>query len=203
MEYLADYFWPCLTFLWACYLWEAYLGYRQRRLYRQVTTVPAELKDCLDQQTFDKSRLYQIDRSTFGFYHGVYSQCELTLFLLYGVYPWLWQQAGYLLHYIGYSEEYEILQSISFLLLVMTIGDIMALPWEVYQTFVIEERHGFNKQTLRFFIWDQLKGFLVQVALMPPIMSGLIFCIQWGGDHFYFYTWLFVFIVTMLPYSCR
>ena len=28
----------------------------------------------------------------------------------------------------------------------MTIGDIMALPWEVYQTFVIEERHGFNKQ---------------------------------------------------------
>lgn len=29
MEYLTNYFWPCLTFIWACYLWEAYLGYRQ------------------------------------------------------------------------------------------------------------------------------------------------------------------------------
>lgn len=41
--------------------------------------MPAELKDCLDQETFDKSRLYQIDRSTFGFYHGLYSQCEMTV----------------------------------------------------------------------------------------------------------------------------
>ena len=41
--------------------------------------MPAELKDSLDQQTFDKSRLYQIDRSTFGFYSGVYSQCEITV----------------------------------------------------------------------------------------------------------------------------
>jgi len=32
MEYLVNYFWPCLAFLWACYLWEAYLGYRQVRL---------------------------------------------------------------------------------------------------------------------------------------------------------------------------
>ena len=40
----------------------------------------------------------------------------------------------------------QILHSISFLLLVMIVGDIMGLPWELYQTFVIEERHGFNKQ---------------------------------------------------------
>ena len=47
-------------------------------------------------------------------------------------------------------------------------------------------------------MWDQLKGFIVQVILIPPIIAGLIFCIQWGGDYFYFYTWLFVFTVTMV-----
>ena len=40
----------------------------------------------------------------------------------------------------------QILHSISFLLLVMLMGDIMALPWEIYSVFVIEQRHGFNKQ---------------------------------------------------------
>ena len=58
--------------------------------------------------------------------------------------------------------------------------------------------HNQFLQTLRFFMWDQLKGFLVQVVLIPPIIAGLIFCIQWGGEYFYFYTWLFMFTVTMV-----
>ena len=44
------------------------------------------------------------------------------------------------------------MRSIVFLLLMMFIGNITGLPWLVYETFVIEERHGFNKQVYMFSI---------------------------------------------------
>jgi len=44
------------------------------------------------------------------------------------------------------SISLQISQSIMFLLLMMLIGNITGLPWLVYQTLVIEECHGFNKQ---------------------------------------------------------
>ena len=53
-------------------------------------------------------------------------------------------------------------------------------------------------QTVRFFIWDQIKQVLVKLVLMPPIIAGLLFFIRWGGEYFYMYTWLFVFAVTMV-----
>ena len=54
------------------------LGF-QRKLYKTVTEVPSELKDVLDQETFEKARLYQLDRSVFGFWSGLYSEVEMTV----------------------------------------------------------------------------------------------------------------------------
>ena len=41
--------------------------------------VPIELQDVLDEETFEKARLYQLDKSTFGFWSGLYSQIEMTV----------------------------------------------------------------------------------------------------------------------------
>ncbi len=38
---------------------------------------------------------------------------------------------------------------------------IVGLPFSIYSTFVLEERHGFNQQTARFYVLDQIKKFLV------------------------------------------
>ena len=54
------------------------LGF-QRKLYKTVTEVPTELKGVLDQETFEKARLYQLDRSVFGFWSGLYSEVEMTV----------------------------------------------------------------------------------------------------------------------------
>ena len=45
--------------------------------------VPDELKAVLDQETFDKARLYQLDKSNFGFWAGLYSEVETTVSLIF------------------------------------------------------------------------------------------------------------------------
>jgi len=70
-------------------------------------------------------------------------------------------------------------------------------PFSLYSTFVIEERHGFNKQTLGLFFTDKLKGIALGIAIGGPTLSALIYIIKWGGEHFYFWVWLFLLIFSL------
>lgn len=51
----------------------------QREIYRSTTHVPTELGKIMDSETFEKSRLYQLDKSNFGFWSGLYSEAEGTV----------------------------------------------------------------------------------------------------------------------------
>eukprot|EP00069_Balaena_mysticetus_P017138 bmy_02080T0 len=137
-----------LVFSWTVYLWETFLSRRQRRIYKTTTRVPLELGQIMDSETFEKSRLYQLDKSTFSFWSGLYSEIEGTLILLFGGIPYLWRLSGRFCGYAGFGPEYEITQSLVFLLLATLFSALTGLPWSLYNTFVIEEKHGFNQQVL-------------------------------------------------------
>lgn len=134
----------------------------------------------MDSDTFEKSRLYQLDKSNFSFWSGLYSETEGTvrldnqkillfflsncsqsdahlpkpfqLILLLGGIPFLWDIAGSLTARFGFTPEHEITQSLVFLTLATLFSALTGLPWSLYNTFVIEEKHGFNQQVCWFYI---------------------------------------------------
>jgi len=55
-------FYGILGFMWLEFLWEGYIGYRQKKIYKSNTEVPAELTGFLDKETFTKARLYALDK---------------------------------------------------------------------------------------------------------------------------------------------
>ncbi|CAG10466.1 unnamed protein product, partial [Tetraodon nigroviridis] len=211
-------FYAVLGFSWTVYLWEAYLSYRQRRIYRTTTHVPPELGKIIDSETFEKSRLYQLDKSNFGFWSGLYSETEGTV-------------TGSVTARFGLGSEYEITQSLVFLMLATLFSAVTGLPWSLYSTFVIEEKHGFNQQvhrmngtnqsllktcysknrrgdyshvvvysvqTLGFFLKDAVKKFVVTQCILLPVTSLLLYIIKIGGDYFFIYAWLFTLAVTLV-----
>ncbi|KAL1257834.1 hypothetical protein QQF64_011078 [Cirrhinus molitorella] len=191
-------FYAVLVFSWTVYVWEAYLAYRQRKIYRTTMHVPTELGKIMDSETFEKSRLYQLDKSNFGFWSGLYSEAEGTLILLLGGIPFLWKMSGILTARFGFGPEYEISQSLVFLMLATLFSAFTGLPWSLYNTFVIEEKHGFNQQTLGFFLKDALKKFAVTQCILLPVTSLLLYIIKIGGDYFFIYAWLFTLIVSLI-----
>ncbi|XP_020618221.1 CAAX prenyl protease 1 homolog [Orbicella faveolata] len=120
------------------------------------------------------------------------------LILLLGGIPFLWRVSGVLISKFGYTTDYEITQSIAFLLLGMLFSTITDLPWSLYSTFVIEEKHGFNKQTLGFFFKDLVKKLAVMLVISLPLVAALQFIIKWGGQYFFIYAWLFTLVVTLV-----
>lgn len=191
-------FYAVLGFSWTVYLWEAYLSYRQRKIYRLATHVPEELGKIMDSETFEKSRLYQLDKSNFSFWSGLYSEIEGTLILLLGGIPFLWTYAGFIIEPLGSGPEYEITQSLVFLNLATLFSAVTGLPWSLYNTFVIEEKHGFNQQTLGFFFKDAVKKFVVTQCILLPVTALLLYIIKIGGDYFFIYAWLFTLCVSLI-----
>uniref|UniRef100_A0A673KLL5 CAAX prenyl protease n=1 Tax=Sinocyclocheilus rhinocerous TaxID=307959 RepID=A0A673KLL5_9TELE len=191
-------FYAVLVFSWTVYIWEAYLACRQRKIYRTTMHVPTELGKIMDSETFEKSRLYQLDKSNFGFWSGLYSEAEGTLILLLGGIPFLWKVSGILTARFGFGPEYEISQSLVFLMLATLFSAFTGLPWSLYNTFVIEEKHGFNQQTVGFFLKDALKKFAVTQCILLPVTSLLLYIIKIGGDYFFIYAWLFTLIVSLI-----
>merc|ERR1712004_49291 len=79
-----------------------------------------------------------------------------------------------------------------FVLLSNIFSTIIGLPFSLYSTFVIEERHGFNQQTAWFYTKDQIKGFILGQVIMLPLVAAIIKIVYWGGDFFFLYLWAFV-----------
>jgi STE24 endopeptidase len=54
----------------------------------------------------------------------------------------------------------------------------------VYQTFVLEEQHGFNKTTPGLFVADTIKGWFIGSAIAAPFLAGFLRIFEWAGDRF-------------------
>jgi len=59
----------------------------------------------------------------------------------------------------------------------------------------LEEKFGFNKQTIGLFFVDLVKELLISILIGTPIMYGCLFIIRRTGPYFWFYSWLFVMVV--------
>eukprot|EP01114_Cavostelium_apophysatum_P009201 TRINITY_DN2228_c0_g1_i1.p1 TRINITY_DN2228_c0_g1~~TRINITY_DN2228_c0_g1_i1.p1 ORF type:complete len:420 (+),score=105.08 TRINITY_DN2228_c0_g1_i1:31-1290(+) len=186
----------CLAFIWIVYIFETYLDIRQFRKL-QEERVPKEISSIIDEDKFQKAQSYGRDKTRFGFITGAFSQVESTLILLFGGLPFLWNYSEELVTRFGLGPEYEITVSLVFLLLTMVYEIVVHLPFSIYSTFVIEERHGFNKQTLKLFFVDKVKTLALSIVIGAPVISAIIYIVKWGGPHFYLYAWLFVFVFSM------
>ncbi len=62
---------------------------------------------------------------------------------------------------LGFDRDYELARSCCFLLAFNVFNTLVGLPFSVYSTFVVEQRHGFNKQTAAFYVKDQIKKFVI------------------------------------------
>jgi len=191
-------FYGVLAFMWIEFLWESYIGSRQRAVYHRSTTVPPELEGILDEETFTKARLYALEKSLFGTVQGLFSQLVSTLIIWFMGYKMFWGWAEDSIEYIGQADpDSEMLTSLVFTFYMSLFGTITSLPFSIYSTFVVEQRHGFNKQTPAFFAMDQLKKFGVSQVLQAPILAGIIKIVILGGDYFFVYLWFFAVLITL------
>jgi len=145
---------------------------------------------------FSASQEYGTDKIQFQMISSGYNLVEEISFLLLGFLPWIWDisvNVGEM--YFGVNEsDNEIKITLIFLGISTIIGTITSMPFELYSTFRIEKKHGFNKQTLGLFVTDKIKSLLLTAFIGGPFVVLFLNIIIWGGDNFFFYVWMFTFL---------
>ena len=70
------------------------------------------------------------------------------------------------------------------------LSSLLSMPFSLYHTFVIEERFGFNKMTLRIWLLDLLKSALLVAALGIPLLLAILWLMHRAGEQWWIYAWL-------------
>lgn len=195
-----------LGFIVGVFVVEYYLDTRQLRTYRKGGSLPSDLVDYVSTETFDKSVAYGRDKFTFKMFESLFMFVEGVAFLLLGYLPYAWDFAAslvstYKLPYFAtpYSPIFEEILITWAFIVIMTISDtIISLPFSLYSTFVVEQKHGFNKSTVGLFFQDKIMTIALTFVLGLPILSAIVWLVRAGGEHFYFYVWAFLLVVSIV-----
>jgi STE24 endopeptidase len=96
---------------------------------------------------------------------------------------------GWLDGIVSNFTENTIFRSLVFFGILFIVYDLISIPFEWYDTFVIEERFGFNKTTIKTFILDKLKGYLLTIIIGGLLLSVIIYIYQFTPKYFWVIAW--------------
>lgn len=152
--------------------------------------IPEELKDVYDAEEYNKSQSYKAVNYKFGLFTSSFSLIVTLAFLVFGGFEWVDVFARSL-------SNNTIVIALIFFGVILIGSDMLSLPFSYYRTFVIEERFGFNKTSLKTFILDKLKGWLMMAILGGGILSLIIWFYQATGSNFWLYAWALITLFTV------
>jgi len=169
-----------VLFIVMVYTLETYLDYRQLSKLLNNPSLPKELSSYVSDEKFVKSNSYSQDKFVFKLCESLFGFCETVLFILLGYLPYAWDLSTRVVQHFGllsssYSDLFqEICITWVFILMLTLLDTVINLPFSLYSTFVVEQRHGFNKSTLALFFQDKAMTLGLTVVLGMPIFSLVI-----------------------------
>ncbi|MGE4444055.1 MAG: M48 family metallopeptidase [Candidatus Altimarinota bacterium] len=146
-------------------------------------TLPKEASGIYDEEKYAKSQAYEKVKHTFGNYSGIFS-FVLTLCVLAG------GGFGLLDEFLRQYVSGEIFLALSFFGVIVFLQTIIGLPFSYYQTFVIEEKFGFNKMTKKLFFLDTLKSLILTAIIGGLLLSFIVWIYTLIGTNFWWVAWI-------------
>ncbi|MFW5792891.1 MAG: M48 family metallopeptidase [Bacteroidota bacterium] len=157
----------------------AYLNYT-----KLSNKLPKELQGIYDEEKYRKSQDYLRVNMKFGLITSTLSFIAILLMLYFEGFGWLDNTVR------QYADN-TILITILFFGILGLASDLLSTPFDIYDTFVIEEKFGFNKTTYKTYILDKIKGWLLAIVLGGGLLAIFVWFYQVAGSLFWLYAWLF------------
>jgi len=173
-----------LLFLGVMLAFQTWLSLRHlRHVGKHREQVPAEFADAITLEAHRKAADYTADKVRLGIIERFVDAAVLLLLTLGGGLLYVNALAGGWLGN-GYAA------GIGLVLGVMILSSIFSTPFDLYRTFVLEARYGFNKVTFKLYLLDTLKGMLLGAAIGMPLLLATFWLMEKMGALWWLYVWL-------------
>jgi STE24 endopeptidase len=152
--------------------------------------IPTTLQGIYKPDEYRKSQEYTRSLTRFGFVTNSFRLALLLAFWFAGGFNFLDQ----VIRSWGFIPIANGLLYIGILLLVYSL---ITIPFSIYETFVIEERFGFNRTTPATFIKDILKKLALAVVLGGPLLAIVLALFEYAGNYAWLYCWAAVTVISL------
>jgi len=167
-----------LVFDFAFGLFMKYLNSTMRN-----TKLPEELIGIYDAEKYAKQQEYERINTNFSLISGSLSFIAVMLMFFFGGFAFIDQISR------GFTEN-SILVALIFFGILMFASDIIGTPFDIYDTFVIEEKFGFNKTTKKTYFFDKIKSWLLGAIIGGGLMALIIWIYSLTKEMFWIYAWI-------------
>ena len=145
--------------------------------------IPAELEGVYEPERYQRSQAYKKEKSRFGTSYAIVSMVATLAFLFLDGFAWVDSWAR------GISNN-EIAVALLFFGVIGLANDLISTPFSYYNTFVIEEKYGFNRKSKKLFWVDKFKGYLLGGLIGGGLLALIIWIYQNFGTDFWWYAWI-------------
>lgn len=185
-------FYVIITILVIDYLLGRYLSFLNSQ-YRNKP-LPEELVDIYDPEKLQKAIAYDKTNSKFEILSGTLNTVLILGMFFAGGFALVDIWAG------GFTQNI-VFKGLVFFGILGLAADIIQTPFNIYDTFVIEQRFGFNKTTPKTFILDKIKGWILSLLIGGVILGIVIWFYYKTTQLFWIYAWIlatfFMILITM------
>jgi len=152
--------------------------------------LPEEFADHYDAEKYEKSQRYTRVNTRFGFVTGTFDIIVTLVFWFAGGFQYLDSIVrGWGLH--------AIWTGLIYIGILVLLKMVISLPFSIYSTFVIEEKFGFNRTTVKTFILDMVKGLFLGILIGGPLLAGVLAFFLYAGGLAWLYCWIVVTVFTL------
>ncbi|MEE9326302.1 MAG: M48 family metallopeptidase [Cocleimonas sp.] len=160
-----------------------WLSLRQaKHVAEHRAVVPKEFADKITLEEHQKAADYTRTKGSFGRLGLLLSTIVLILWTLGGGLSWLD-------NLVRSYELNALTTGVIVILAFSLISSLIDIPTSLYNTFVIEEKFGFNKSTIGVFFIDMFKGAVLSLVIGIPLIMLVIWLMESAGDQWWFYAW--------------
>ncbi|HAF28463.1 MAG TPA: peptidase M48 [Bacteroidales bacterium] len=170
------------------YILEQFLDYLNAT--KRSSHLPSELEGIYDTEKYKKSQDYDRVNHKFSILTSSFNLILILVFLYFSGFALIDSFAR------SYSSN-PILVALIFFGIIMFASDIVHIPFSIYDTFIIEERFGFNKTSVKTFVFDKIKGWIIAALIGGGLISLIIWFYNSVGDFFWIYAWIVVSLFTL------
>lgn len=162
------------------YLFKKTIGFLN--IKRPIGQIPATLSEYVNLQKLIEAKSYALTNYKFGLLTGTFSFLLTFCFIYFGFFGMVdtWMR--------GFIEN-PMWLSVAYLGVIFIGSDLIAIPFDYYHTFVIEEKFGFNKSTKATFFSDKAKGYVLSILVGGGLLLVLLILIHQMGKDFWWQFW--------------
>jgi len=154
-------------------------------LRRHGNHVPRVFQDTVDEKNLSRMSAYTADSTRFGIVAKLFDQAVLLAIVLTGFLPWLVEEiTAWHLGFIG--------GGLLFFAILALIAQLLDIPFDLYSTFVIEDRYGFNTRTMRLWFIDWIKGLALSGILGGILIFFLLALVHYFESAWWILAWIVI-----------